>query len=50
MTLTKHDLDQIDKRIDKRFQNHKEDLLEEIDAKLINLKSDIFDRIDPTTL
>jgi hypothetical protein len=43
MTLTKGDLSQIDRRL----ESQKGEIIEEMDSKLQNLKSGIFDRIDP---
>lgn len=47
MPLTKNDLDQIDKRLDRRFEEHTEEILEAIDEKLTKLRSDFFERVDP---
>ena len=51
MTLSNQDLSKIDglinTRVSRRLESHKEDLLEEIASRLMRLKSDIFDRIDP---
>jgi len=51
MALTKNDLDQIDKRVEKRL-SHFEIRLEaalddKLDEKLTQLKSEFFERIDP---
>ena len=43
MSLNKKDFTQIDRRLD----NQKEEILEEMDEKLTILKSELFDRIDP---
>ena len=43
MTLTKSDLTQLDRR----FENQKDEILEEIDTRLIKLKSDFYEKIDP---
>lgn len=43
MTLTKNDWTQMDRRLG----NQKEEILDEIDVKLQNLKSDFFEKVDP---
>jgi len=47
MALTKKDLEQIDKRLEQRLEFQKVDILEEIDERLIKLRSYFFDKIDP---
>lgn len=47
MTLTKSDLDQIDRRLDRRLKDFKDEILEEVRNMLQNLKSEFFNRIDP---
>jgi hypothetical protein len=42
MALTKYDIDKIDDRIRIRTENQKEELLEQIDQKLLDLESDFF--------
>ena len=43
MTLTKGDLSQVDRRL----ENQKEEILDEIDTKLTKLRSAFFAKVDP---
>lgn len=47
MTLTTGDLNKIGTIIDEKLEVHTREILIEMDNKLQNIKSDIFDRIDP---